>query len=339
MTQLKDYLQLLRPAQWVKNVFVLLALVFSERRGDPQAIGLAAAAFAAFCLLSSAVYCFNDIKDRDEDAAHPTKRFRPLPRGAISPGGAGVLCVLMLLGGLAAAFWIGGGFAATVLTYLVINLVYTLGLKHVPLVDVILVAVGFVLRALGGAQAIDVEVSAWLIICTFTLCLFLGFGKRRCEIAMLTEAGTDVAKHRATLAQYTPELLNQLLSTTAVLAVITFLLYTLDPHTAREFRALFYTTPLVLYAIFRYAMVIEHGQRTGPTDILIKDRPFFITCLLWTALAMLIAFRGPQIERYLPNLRWPGVQSRESADDDSRVSGAVLLDHRGGAIVDAARTG
>lgn len=330
MSRLTDYLQLLRPAQWVKNVFVFFALVFSDKRFDAQAIGLSGLAFAAFCLLASAVYCFNDIKDRKEDALHPTKKRRPLARGAIAPGEAGAICGVLLVAGMALSIGLGGSFATTAALYLVLNLLYTLGLKRVVLLDVIIVAVGFVLRALGGAQAITVEVSAWLVICTFTLCLFLGFGKRRSEIAMLSEAGTDAAAHRASLAHYTPDLLNHLLSTTAVLAVMTFLLYTLDPHTAREFRALFFTTPLVLYAIFRYAMVIERGERTGPTDILIGDRPFAVTCAVWTLLALLIVAKGPEIERYLPPLRWPGTSLDEPSPSDPRPSGALLPDSAGG---------
>ncbi|MCK6485141.1 MAG: decaprenyl-phosphate phosphoribosyltransferase [Phycisphaerae bacterium] len=320
-----DHVQLLRPAQWVKNVFVFFALMFSDRRGEPEALGQALIAFFSFSLLSSAVYAFNDIRDREEDAQHPTKRNRPLARGAITVAAAGAICAVCLIGGLALSATLPATFMTTVVTYLVLNLFYTLGAKKVPLLDVILVATGFVLRALGGAQAISVEVSAWLVICTFTLCLFLGFGKRRCEIAMINEAGGVATKHRATLAHYTPELLNHLLSTTAMLAVMTFVLYTLDPHTAR-FRALFFTTPLVLYAVYRYAMVIEGGKRTGPTDILIRDKPFFATCIVWTVLAVLIVNWGPRIERYLPVLRWPGESIRVSATTDSRPSGPNVSD-------------
>jgi len=325
MGRLLDYLQLIRLPQWIKNVFVFFALVFSTKRSDPAALLLAVTAFLAFSLLASAVYCFNDIRDRREDALHPTKCRRPIARGAISPGAAGVFCALLLAGGLSLSTRLGPAFLTTAATYLLLNLFYTLGLKKVALLDVIIVAVGFVLRALGGAQAITVEVSAWLVICTFTLCLFLGFGKRRCEIAMLSDAGAAAA-HRASLAQYTPDLLNHLLSTTAVLAVMTFLLYTLDSHTAREFRALFFTTPLVLYAVFRYAMVIERGERTGPSDILIGDKPFAITCAVWTLLALAIVFKGPTIERYLPVLRWPGAAVDDDAGATSRPAGAPLSD-------------
>lgn len=302
----RAHVQLVRPAQWIKNVFVFAALGFSDARHDPGAFLRAFAAFLAFSLMSGAVYAFNDLRDYREDALHPTKRNRPVARGAISPVAAGLTAIVLMIGGVVLACRLPRGFLITSLAYLALNLVYSLGAKNVALLDVILISIGFVMRALGGAQAVAVEVSAWLVICTFTLCLFLGFGKRRCELAMLDEPGQAVG-HRPSLARYTPELLNQLLAVTGGIAVITFLLYTLDPHTAREFRPLIYTTPLVFYAVFRYAMLIERGEHPGPTDILINDRPFMVTAILWLVLTALIVYRGKQMEPYLPPLRWPGV--------------------------------
>lgn len=300
------HVRLLRPAQWVKNVFVFAAWGFSDKRWEAAAFLTAWVAFFSFSLLSSAVYAFNDLRDWREDARHPTKRTRPVASGALSPAAAGFDAVLLTIGGLLIAWRLPVGFLLTALVYVGLNLCYSLGAKRLVLLDVILVAIGFVLRALGGAEALQVEVSAWLVICTFTLCLFLGFGKRRCELAMLDGPG-EAANHRATLARYTPELLNQLLSVTGGLAVITFLLYTLDPYTARSFRPLVFTTPLVFYAIFRYAMLIERGEHPGPSDILIGDRPFLVTAVVWLLLAGAIVYRGKQIEPYLPKLRWPGL--------------------------------
>ncbi len=307
---IQAHIQLVRPAQWVKNVFVFAAWGFSDKRFEASAFLTSCIACLSFSLLSGAVYAFNDTRDHREDALHPTKKNRPVARGAISPAMAGVDAILLTLAGLYLAWTLPGGFRLTAVTYLLLNLVYSLGAKRIVLLDVILVAIGFALRALGGAQALDVEVSAWLVICTFTLCLFLGFGKRRCEIAMM-DSPERAANHRATLARYTPDLLNQLLSVTGGIAVITFLLYTLDPHTARTFRPLIFTTPLVFYAIFRYAMVIERGEHPGPTDILINDRPFLLTAILWTLLVGLILYRGKQIEQHLPRLRWPGTAQVE----------------------------
>ncbi|HKQ49248.1 MAG TPA: decaprenyl-phosphate phosphoribosyltransferase [Phycisphaerae bacterium] len=296
-------IQLLRPAQWVKNVFVFAALVFGHRRTDPDALLLALAAFAIFCTLSGAVYAFNDLKDYREDRLHPTKRRRPVATGAISPVTAGVIAVLLAIAGMAASLRLPAGFALTAGAFLALNLVYTFWAKHRVLLDVILIAIGFVLRALAGAQAINVEVSAWLVICTFTLCLFLGFGKRRCELATM-ETNGQAALHRRTLAHYNPAILGQFLATSGGMAMITYLLYTLDPATT--YHSLVFTTPLVFYAIFRYATVIELGEHTGPSDILVKDRPFLVTAIAWAVITLLLVLYGERIERYLPPLRYPG---------------------------------
>lgn len=319
---LHAHLRLWRPAQWVKNIFVFAAWGFSDKRWEVESFLTTCVSFLAFSLLSSAVYAFNDLRDYREDALHPTKKNRPVASGALSPIAAAADAILLTVAGLFVAWRLPAGFVVTALVYVGLNLCYSLGAKRLVLLDVIIVAIGFVLRALGGAQALQVEVSAWLVICTFTLCLFLGFGKRRCELAMLESPG-QAANHRATLARYTPELLNQLLSVTGGIAVITFLLYTLDPHTARSFRPLIFTTPLVFYAIFRYAMLIERGEHPGPSDILIGDRPFLATAILWLLLTGLIVYRGRQIEPYLPRLRWPGMV--DEAAQRERGTGERLI--------------
>lgn len=303
---LRAVIQLLRPAQWVKNVFVFSALVFGVKNTDPAAILTSIEAFVIFCMLASAVYALNDLVDYREDALHPTKKNRPVASGALSPAVAGVIAVVLAATGLILAARLPRGFFLTSAGYLLLNLCYTFVGKREVLLDVILIAIGFVMRALAGAQAIEVEVSAWLIICTFTLCLFLGFGKRRCELASIGDK--DKAKaHRATLMHYTPDLLNQLLAVTGGIAIITFLLYTLDPGSPGASHNMVFTTPLVVYAIFRYSMVIAGGERTGPTDILVRDRPFLITALLWVALTIALMYRPHVVEPYLPKLRYPGV--------------------------------
>ncbi|QDV91776.1 Decaprenyl-phosphate phosphoribosyltransferase [Phycisphaerae bacterium RAS2] len=310
--------KLMRPAQWIKNVFVFGALVFGPRRDDPQAILVACAAFGIFCLLAASVYALNDLLDRREDALHPTKRFRPIASGALSPVEAGLFAIVLAAGGVAAALQLPRGFALTACTYVALNLFYSLWAKHFVLLDVILIAIGFVLRALAGAQAIDVEVSAWLVVCTFTLCLFLGFGKRRCELAVMSTG--DAHAHRKSLVGYTPELLAHLLSVTGGIAVVTFLLYTLDPNTPSP-KSLVFTTPLVFYAIFRYASVIEQGHRTGPTDVLINDRPFLVTAILWTVMTLGLIALGPAAEQYLPRLRYPGMPPATQPVHGDRPSG------------------
>jgi 4-hydroxybenzoate polyprenyltransferase len=315
--------QLVRPAQWIKNVFVFAALVFAKQ-GELQPLLRAVEAFGIFCLLSGAVYALNDLMDAREDARHPTKRLRPVASGRLSPLAAGVIAVALAAVGTWTALAMPRGFAVTAVSYLLLNLFYSIWGKHRVLLDVILIAIGFVLRALAGAQAIEVEVSAWLVICTFTLCLFLGFGKRRCELAVMQNKDDAVA-HRATLASYTPELLTQLLSTTGGIAVITFLLYTLDPSSPSP-RSMVFTTPLVIYAIFRYAMVISRGQRTGPTDVLIRDRPFLLTAVVWTLITLGLMFHGDWIERYLPALRYPGMSVASQPHDGIGGGGPIAGD-------------
>ncbi|MBN1490211.1 MAG: decaprenyl-phosphate phosphoribosyltransferase [Phycisphaerae bacterium] len=296
-----ETIRLLRPPEWVKNIFVFAALFFGAKRGEPDAVIHAALAFVAFCLASSSGYALNDVLDRDRDRHHPVKKNRPIASGAISPAAGLVISALAIIIAVTIGvallphlFWL------TVAAYWVLTLFYSLVLKQVVICDVIAIAVLFVIRALAGALAVQVEISPWLIVCTFMLCLFLGFGKRRCEIAMIGDSA-GAANHRATLSGYTPELLTHLLSTSAGMAIITFLLYTMDRTTESPFpkHYLVYTIPLVVFAIWRYAMLIETGKLTGPTDIVINDRPFLVTVILWCILATIIALWGNQIENWV----------------------------------------
>jgi 4-hydroxybenzoate polyprenyltransferase len=295
------YLQLLRPAQWIKNFFVFPALAFGnafhKSIGHFSAIELSLFAFVAFCLASSAGYIFNDILDRNRDRLHPMKKDRPIASGAVPVGSALILMLVLTaltfaisVGVLPSSFWL------TIVAYLILSIAYSVALKHRMILDVIVIAILFVLRSLGGAIAVQVEPSPWLLICTFMLCLFLGFGKRRCEIAAIGDLDA-VREHRPTLVRYTPHLLTNLLSTSGGMAIITFLLYTLDtthkgPLEDRKHQ-LIYTLPLVVYGIYRYAMLIELGQATGPSDLIIKDPPFVVAILLWVVLAALILFAPP----------------------------------------------
>lgn len=293
------YIQLLRPPQWIKNLFVFAALVFGGKVSDSRAVLLSLIAFAAFCMVSSAGYVFNDILDRERDRLHPKKKDRPIASGAVPVGTAGVIgAALLVLAVMISFVVLPVGFRVTLLAYFVLTVTYSVALKHRVILDVIVIAVLFVLRAMSGAYAIDVPVSEWLLVCTFMLCLFLGFGKRRCEIAMIANA-RESAAHRSTLERYTPEFLTHLLSTSGGVAVITFLLYTLDRSSHRSVfddrkQYLVYTLPLVTYGIYRYAMLIEQGKATGPTDLIIKDPPFVGAILLWIIAAGLILYaRSP----------------------------------------------
>lgn len=292
-TTLRDYLELFRPTQWVKNVVVLAAPAAALKLASPGALGQTLTAFAAFCLAASATYAINDVFDREADARHPTKRRRPVARGAIKPGTAIVMAVLLvILAGVLSGFVLGPRFMAVLAVYLFLTFAYSYTLKDRVILDVMVVATGFVLRAWGGALAVGVPASEWLVACVFTLCLFMGFGKRRCELAMINDVEA-AGQHRATLLRYTPDLLNHLITVSAGIAIITFLLYTMDTgaHPAPFQKGhLFYTLPVVVYGIFRFAMLTETGRYVGPTEIVLKDRPLLGSIIAWAALALAIAY-------------------------------------------------
>lgn len=299
------YLELLRPAQWTKNLFVLVGLVFAQRLIDPPSMVAALLAFACFCALSSSVYVFNDIHDRNEDRLHPTKRNRPIAAGRIPISAAAVVSAALAIVGVTGAFLLDRAFFLVGASYLLLQTAYTLFLKHVTILDVIFIGLGFVLRAVAGVVVLDeAEISPWLVICTFTLCLFLGFSKRRCELNTLAEQPeNDAARHRKTLAQYTPDLLNHMTTLTAGIAVVSFVLYAMDDRTRAEFGTnyLVYTLPLVVYAVFRFALLVEHGRVDGPTDVLLRDRPFQAAIVLWGIGALVIVYRGQAIQHWLHN--------------------------------------
>ncbi len=278
----------MRPAQWIKNLAVLAGPAFAMRL-DRDAVVKTGIIFAAFCLISSSSYIFNDIFDREADALHPKKKNRPLARGAIGPNAAAVWSVILLTAGVALTLLLPISTTITVIAYFVMILAYSMALKRRTILDVVLIAIGFVLRAMAGAEAISEFVSPWLVVCTFTLCMFMGFGKRRCEVAQfatLTEAG----EHRIALLRYSPELLSQLISISAGITIVTFLLYTMDAdiQTTYNKRHLVYTIPLVVYGIFRYAMLVQSGDVHGPMDIVLGDRPFQATVALWGFVALTI---------------------------------------------------
>ncbi len=297
------YVRLLRPPQWIKNVFVFAGVAFGNKLFDAdgilwESVLPASLVFIAFCAASSFAYILNDIADCERDRLHPAKRNRPIASGEVGIAEAmGLAGVLFAAVALLVVFGLGKrpGCGVIIAMYLGMNLIYTFAAKRALILDVIVIALGFVLRAYAGAEAVAVTVSPWLIVCTFTLCLFLGFGKRRCEVAVINDDDAAV-KHRATLAGYTPELLNNCLTISAGLAIVTFLLYTVEPIPPAPFdkQKLMYTLPLVVYGIFRYAMLIGSGRITGPTDVFIRDRPFLLTVILWVlaAQAIVIATRG-----------------------------------------------
>lgn len=299
------YVRLLRPGQWTKNVFVFAGLIFGRKLTDIESVVYAVLGFICFCLVSSAVYVMNDIHDRNEDRLHPRKRTRPIASGAVSVPSAAAIAAGLLLMGLGGAALLDIPFFLVAAAYVVLQLFYTFWLKHAALVDVIMIGMGFVMRAVAGAVVVHVAISPWLIICTFTLCLFMGFSKRRCELnAMAEQTQTNTARHRKTLIAYTPALLNHMTTMAAGIAVVSFMLYatderTVSPETGFGTPYLIYTLPLVVYAIFRFALLVEHGRVDGPSEVLLRDRPFQISLVLWGLTALLIVYAGRDIQAWL----------------------------------------
>lgn len=296
------YLRLMRPGQWTKNLFLFAGLVFGRLLTDWDNGLIVVLAFACFCLLSSAIYVFNDVHDRAEDRLHPTKRARPVASGQVSVPAATLFGLVLLAAGLGGAFWLGRGFLYVAAAYALLQMIYTWWLKHATVLDVIALGLGFVLRAVAGAVVVHVAISPWLVICTFTLCLFLGFSKRRCELNSFgTGPENGAARHRRTLAEYTPELLNHMTTLTAGIAVVSFMLYATDQRTLEVFGTnyLLYTLPLVVYAIFRFALLVEHGRVDGPTAVVLRDRPFQAAILLWGAAVWVVIYRGHAVQQWL----------------------------------------
>ncbi|HSD27009.1 MAG TPA: decaprenyl-phosphate phosphoribosyltransferase, partial [Vicinamibacteria bacterium] len=237
----------LRPHQWTKNLVVLAALAFSKHLFDTDAVARAAAAFVVFCALSGAAYLANDLVDAERDRAHPAKRSRPIASGALAPPVARAAAASLFALGLAASWGLGPGFFLCALAYLALNLAYTFGLKNLVILDVLAIAVGFVLRAVAGAVAIQVVFSEWLIVCTLLLALFLALAKRRHELVTLE----DAAGHRSILAEYSPYLLDQMTAVVTASCLTAYAFYTLAPETVEKYRTgrLALTIPFVIYGI------------------------------------------------------------------------------------------
>ena len=286
------FLQIMRPLHWTKNMFVFAALIFGQKLDVPLAVGRVIGGFFCFCLAASAVYIFNDIIDRDADRLHPEKCKRPIAAGSVTVGSASAILVLCALAAIIGSLILAQAFAIIILTYIVLMILYSLLLKRIMILDCVVISIGFCLRAVAGVvvmQAEDVFISPWLIICTFALCLFLAFSKRRSEIAQLRE---DSESFRKTLAGYTPELLAHMLDVTSGLAVVCFLLYAMDDRTLRIFGSnnLVYTTPLVLYCIFRFSALIQTGKYSGPVELIFNDLPFQIGFVLWVIGCFIIIY-------------------------------------------------
>ena len=274
----------MRPAHWAKNVFVLAPLVFANKLTDGDAIGRAFLAFGLFCAASSAVYIFNDIRDREEDRRHPVKRDRPLAAGSVGVGAAAATLVVLAAVAVGGAATLGTTVLWVVVAYLVLNLLYTVWLKQIVILDVMAVAVGFVLRVQGGGAAIPVRVSAWLLLCTIFVALFLAFSKRRHELMLLNDSAAD---QRRVLSHYGPAFLDQMINVVTASSVLSYALYsvTAESLTGDQHQLMVYTVPFVLFGIFRYLYLIyQRSSHLNPTEAILRDVPFLVNIVLWGGL-------------------------------------------------------
>ncbi|MEO8275545.1 MAG: decaprenyl-phosphate phosphoribosyltransferase [Thermoanaerobaculia bacterium] len=285
-------LRSLRPAQWVKNLFVLVPLVFSHRLDRLDLALSSAKAFVAFCAAASAIYLLNDIRDREADRLHPSKRLRPIAAGLLATGPALAVALTLAAAALMLGLSLGVGFTICLSIYLSLNVLYSLGLKHLVILDVMTIALGFVLRVEAGALAISVEVSSWLLLCTTFVALFLGFAKRRHELALVPEKGSST---RAVLEQYNITFLDQMINVVTASTIVSYALYTVDAATATRLgtKYLIATVPLALFGIFRFLFLLY--QRPGaasPTDAILHDPPFLVNLGLWGVAVLVLIYGG-----------------------------------------------
>jgi len=280
-----------------------MPIIFGQQMREIDAWVTAFVAAIAFCFASSFAYIINDIKDRQSDLAHPLKKDRPLASGRISIKAAIIEALAFLLLAIVVAHKISFILVVMILVYLLMQISYTLFLKDRALMDVICIALGFVLRTAAGAVAIKVVISPWLFICMFTICLFMGFCKRYSEVAKISDLAL-AKSHRPTLIIYTPELLTHLITVSAGIAVTGFLLYGLSERTVVIFGTNYfiYTLPIVVYAVFRFAMLSMNGVYADPTALILRDRPFQAVTVLWVISALLIVYWGRDLQSLIQKL-------------------------------------
>jgi len=283
----------LRPHQWSKNLLVFAALGFTKHVFDPEPLLRAGLAFLVFCGLSGAVYLVNDVMDLERDKRHPLKRQRPIASGALSPRVALAAAAVIGVAVLGAALWLGSSFAVCSAAYLGLNLLYSLRLKHVVIVEALVLSLGFTLRAVAGGLAISAPISDWLIVCTLLLALFLALAKRRHELTLLS---TSAAEHRSSLSEYSPYLLDQMIGVVTASCVTAYCFYTIAPETTQKYQTnrLSWTIPFVLYGIFRYLYLVHQKEQGGnPSELLLTDRPLLVAVALWAAATMAILYTAP----------------------------------------------
>lgn len=284
----------MRPRQWTKNLVVFAGLIFSRNLSDPALLLKSLEAFIIFCGLSGVIYLVNDIADIEKDRIHETKRNRPLPSGKLRVGEAAMAAVIIGAGALVAAYRLGPGFVLVSVIFFALNFFYSFLLKKIVLLDVVSISLSFILRAIGGVEALadvdpSIEISPWLLICTLFLSLFLAFCKRRHELVNLTDASV----HREALAEYNPMLIDQLVGISAAGAVLSYSIYTIWPDTVENFgtSGLVYTIPLVLLGVMRYLYLVYGKEKGGsPSEMLLSERFILIVVFAWILLVVAIFY-------------------------------------------------
>jgi 4-hydroxybenzoate polyprenyltransferase len=290
LKKMRDILRLVRPSQWTKNLVVFAAPVFANRIFELPVLIRSLMAFVTFCLASSVVYILNDWRDREADRLHPAKKNRPLASGVVSPSQAFAIAVLLMAVVVLLVALLRRRFFILVLAYFVMNLGYSFYFKKMVILDILLISIGFILRAISGGIAIDVEISSWLLLCTFFLSLFLILSKRRNEIVSL---GDQAVPHRKILADYSVNLLDQMIAIVTGLTIIAYSLYTLSPTTVQHFGTenLVYTVPFVVYGLFKYLHIVYKKDLGGkPEEILLRDRYIQFSILGWIVCVIIIIY-------------------------------------------------
>ena len=290
LAMFSSLIRLARPTQWLKNGILLAPLVFAGVMTETDRVLTALVATGLFCLLSSAIYVFNDLIDCEKDRQHPIKKSRPIASGKVSKPVAATMMILLIVLGLVLAWPINREFFFVSIAFVALNLIYTIWFKNVVIVDAMSVAISFVIRAYAGALAIDVPASKWLLINTLLLALFLAFGKRRHELVFLDENATA---HRKILSKYSPYLLDQLIGVVTPAVVVMYMLYSFSTEVSVKLGTenLFLTIPFVVYGIFRYLYLIHKEEKGGsPTRVLITDQPILLTVVLWVLTAVVVLY-------------------------------------------------
>ena len=288
--KIRDAVNSMRPSQWIKNLFVFAPLIFAQKFFDFFLILKTIGAFLLFCILSSAIYILNDLLDIEEDKIHPRKSKRPIALCKISKNQAISIFIALSVVSLSLAFWLNKYFFIAALTYFILQLAYSIKLKRIVIVDVFIIAAGFVIRIVAGGIVIEVPISSWLLICTMLLALFLAMSKRRHELVILENMASN---HRSSLKEYSSYLLDQMIAVVTASTLIAYCLYTISAETVEKFETknLIFTVPFVLYGIFRYLYLIHHKEKGGsPESLVIKDKPLLIDILLWIGTILFILY-------------------------------------------------